>query len=196
MIYWELFITFFRIGLFTIGGGYAMIPMIQRDVIGKGWMTLSQLIDFIAVSESTPGPFAVNIATFVGVHTGGLWGGVVATFGVVLPSFLIILLIAKLFHNFSQNRFVRNALSGVRPVVLALIASAIVSIAVITLFPGIENVSQLLQGVSRVNITIIIILILLFIINRWKHPHPIALIGMAALMGIVGYGLVPMLLPI
>ena len=89
----ELFVTFFQIGLFTFGGGYAMIPMIQDAVMRKGWMTEQELIDFIAVSESTPGPFAINIATYVGAETQGILGSVCATFGVVLPSFVIILII-------------------------------------------------------------------------------------------------------
>ena len=95
MIYLELFLTFFMIGLFTFGGGYAMLPLIQEQVIGKGWMTSEQIVDFIAVSESTPGPFAVNRATFIGTQMGGVLGAVCATLGVVLPSFIIILIVAK-----------------------------------------------------------------------------------------------------
>ena len=91
MIYFDLFFTFLKIGLFTIGGGYAMLPMIREEVSSHGWLSQSELIDFIAVSESTPGPFAVNIATFVGTRTGGIFGGLCATLGVVLPSFVIIL---------------------------------------------------------------------------------------------------------
>ena len=97
MILWLLFYNFFKIGLFTIGGGYAMIPMITEVVVEHGWLDVETVVDFIAVAESTPGPFAINIATFVGNHMGGLPGGILATLGVVLPSFLIILLIAKWF---------------------------------------------------------------------------------------------------
>ena len=95
MILWELFYNFFKIGLFTFGGGYAMIPMITEVVVEKGWLDLHSVVDFIAVSESTPGPFAINIATFVGSHMGGFPGAVLATLGVVLPSFLMILVVAK-----------------------------------------------------------------------------------------------------
>lgn len=116
-----LFWTFFKIGLFTFGGGYAMIPLIQQEVIGHQWMTEDALINFIAISESTPGPFAINIATFVGANQYGLMGSALATLGVVLPSFIIILLVASIFTRFEQNRFVKGALKGISPVVCALI---------------------------------------------------------------------------
>ena len=103
MIFLRLFLVFLKIGAFTFGGGYAMIPLIQAEVVGAGWMTDEQLINFIAVSESTPGPFAVNIATYVGMEAGGIGGALCATFGVVLPSFLIILLIARVFTRFAKS---------------------------------------------------------------------------------------------
>ena len=121
MIFFELFYTFFLIGIMTFGGGYAMIPMIQDSVVGHGWMTLNELTDFIAISEATPGPFAVNIATFVGSKVGGVLGSVCTTLGVVLPSFIIILIVAFVLSKFLKNRFVQGALSGVRPIILALI---------------------------------------------------------------------------
>lgn len=123
MIYFQLFYTFFLIGLLTFGGGYAMIPMIQEQVMGNGWMELNQLTDFIAISEATPGPFAINIATFVGNQTGGVLGAISATIGVVLPSFIIILIVALIMSKFLNNKYVKGALGGVRPVVLALILS-------------------------------------------------------------------------
>ena len=121
MIYFQLFYTFFLIGLMTFGGGYAMIPMIQDTVVGNGWMTLTELTDFIAISEATPGPFAINIATFVGNKVGGILGSVCTTLGVVLPSFIIILLVAFVLSKFINNKYVKGALNGVRPVILALI---------------------------------------------------------------------------
>ena len=97
MIYLELFWIFFRIGLFTIGGGYAMIPMITQEIVDeKGWLTDTQLLNYIGISESTPGPFAINIATYVGAETGGIGGALCATLGVVLPSFVCILIVARL----------------------------------------------------------------------------------------------------
>ena len=99
-----LFWTFFKIGLFTFGGGYAMIPLIQQEVTSHNWLSEDALLNFIGISEATPGPFAINIATFVGSSQYGFWGAVCATLGVVLPSFIIILLIASIFTKFEQNK--------------------------------------------------------------------------------------------
>ena len=110
MLYLELFLTFFKIGLFTIGGGYAMLPLIQADVQAKGWMTAEELVNFIAVSESTPGPFAVNVSTYVGAELAGLPGAFCATLGVVLPSFLIILLVARFYAAFRSSAIVSGAI--------------------------------------------------------------------------------------
>lgn len=117
----NLFFTFFKIGLFTFGGGYAMIPLITQEVLSHQWMTEDSLINFIAISESTPGPFAINIATFIGASQGGVLGAGLATLGVVLPSFVIILLVASVFTMFEKNKYVKGALAGISPVVCALI---------------------------------------------------------------------------
>ncbi len=136
MIYLELFWIFFRIGLFTIGGGYAMIPMITQEIVDeKGWLTDTQLLNYIGISESTPGPFAINIATFVGTSQGGVLGGVVATFSVVLPSLIIILIFAAIYSKISKNRFLRGAFDGIKPVVTGLISAAGVSIALQVILP-------------------------------------------------------------
>ncbi len=126
MIFLTLFYTFFKIGLFTFGGGYAMLPLIQAEVVKNGWLSMEQLVDFVAVSESTPGPFAINIATYVGTETGGLPGALCATFGVVLPSFVIILIVAKCYLRFKNSRAVSGVLYGLRPAVVGLIAAALV----------------------------------------------------------------------
>ncbi|MCR5308517.1 MAG: chromate transporter [Bacilli bacterium] len=133
MIYLQLFYTFFLIGLFTFGGGYAMIPMINEQVVSNGWMSTSELQNFIAISEMTPGPFAINIATFVGSQTGGVLGSICATLGVVLPSLIIIIIVAFVLNKFLKNKFVQGALFGVRPIVLALILST----AIVFLFKAI-----------------------------------------------------------
>ena len=123
MIYLKLFLTFFEIGLFTFGGGYAMISLIRDKVLTYGWLSEEELLNMIAVSESTPGPIAVNMATFVGAEQGGILGSMCATFGVVLPSFIIILLIASILKNFTDNKYFKGFISGVKPVVIALITS-------------------------------------------------------------------------
>ena len=101
MIFLKLFLTFFKIGLFTFGGGYAMLPLMQQEVLANEWLSESEIINFIAVSESTPGPFAINMATYIGSETGGILGSVCATLGVVLPSFIVILLVARFFMAFT-----------------------------------------------------------------------------------------------
>ena len=107
----ELFFIFFKIGLFTFGGGYAMIPLIRQEMVNGGFLTIDQVNQFIGIAESTPGPFAVNMATFAGFHTYGIWGSVFATLGVVLPSFIIILLIAYFSDKFVKTRPVQKILS-------------------------------------------------------------------------------------
>lgn len=192
MIYLELFITFFKIGLFTIGGGYAMIPLIQQEVVAHGWLTLLELTDFIAVAESTPGPFAVNIATFVGMEMGGLAGALMTTTAVVLPSFIIILFIAKAFSNFQQNKWVQGALYGMRPVVIGLIAAAVWLLMVsgfIIKGAEIHAVSDFFASLHYLEI--IIFIIGSFVYFRFRL-HPIKLILISAGLGMVFFGVLPM----
>ncbi|MGI6685642.1 MAG: chromate transporter [Bacillota bacterium] len=126
----QLFITFAKIGLFSFGGGYAMIPLIEKEVVRiHQWLTLPQMVDIIAVAEMTPGPVAVNIATFVGYKTAGFWGAFVATFGVIFPSFLIVLMIARTYSKFKEMEVFQRILKGIRPMVVALIGSAAYVIA-------------------------------------------------------------------
>lgn len=186
-IYLTLFLTFFKIGLFTFGGGYAMIPMIQQDVLAHGWLSASDMIDFIAISESTPGPFAVNIATFVGMSQGGLFGSFCATLGVVLPSFIIIVIIAKWFSQFQYNKWVQAALYGLRPAVVGLIAAAALSILISSVANG-AALEQLLSDFGSVSISwsALIIAAIVFAASRIKKKmHPIWLILIAGLLGIL-----------
>ena len=127
MIYLELFLIFFKIGAFTFGGGYAMLPLIQQEVLSQGWMDLEQLVNFIAVSESTPGPLAVNLSTYIGAETGGLLGSFCATVGVVLPSFAVIYAISFVLRQFSELTVVQYAFNGIRAGVLALLLKALLS---------------------------------------------------------------------
>lgn len=123
MIYLILFLEFFKIGLFTIGGGFAMIPLIEEIVLKYSWMTESEFFDLIGVCESTPGPIAINMATYIGSSQGGLLGSAVATLGVVLPSFIIIIIIATVMKNMTKNKFFKGFMEGVKPVIVALIMS-------------------------------------------------------------------------
>ena len=123
----ELFLSFFRIGLFTFGGGYAMIPLIQREAVEKKkWVSDDDILEIIAIAESTPGPIAINSATFVGYRAAGFWGSFFATFGVVLPSFLIIFAISSLLREFNDIHWVKAAFWGIRAGVLALLIKALV----------------------------------------------------------------------
>ena len=121
--YWESFCTFFRIGLFTLGGGYAMIPLIEEEVVNKKqWVSKEEMLDLIAIAQSCPGVFAINIATFIGYKLNKVRGAIATTIGTALPSFLIILAIAMFFSQFKDNRVVAAIFQGIRPAVVALIA--------------------------------------------------------------------------
>jgi chromate transporter len=128
-MYWTLFITFVRIGAFTIGGGYAMLPLIHREVVDRGWMSKEEFIDLFAVAQSLPGVFAVNISIFVGYKLKKLTGSVICALGTILPSFLIILAIALFFTQFRENEWVEKAFKGLRPAVVALIAVPVITTA-------------------------------------------------------------------
>jgi len=128
MIYLRLFWTFFKIGLFTFGGGYAMLPLIQSEVLSKGWLTNEELINFIAISESTPGAFAINISTYIGSQVGGVFGSFCATLGVVVPSFVIIIIIANFYKKFKESKTVNGMLSGLRPCAIGLIGAAVITL--------------------------------------------------------------------
>ena len=122
-LYWDSFKTFFKIGAFTLGGGYAMIPIIESEVVEKNkWVSREEFIDLIAVAQSCPGVFAINISTFIGYKLRREWGAVVSALGAALPSFLIILIIALFFHRFMEIGWVTSIFRGIRPAVVALIA--------------------------------------------------------------------------
>lgn len=190
MIYLQLFLTFFEIGLFTFGGGYAMISLIREKALAFGWLSEEELLNMIAVSESTPGPIAVNMATFVGSDEGGFFGSVVATLGVVLPSFIIILLISALIRNFLKYKGVQAFLSGVRPCVVAMILATAITMALGTLL----NFTTLSGGIMP-DIKAIIILAILCAIAfvfkriRKKKPSPILMILISAGLGMLLYSL-------
>ncbi len=189
MIFLELFFTFFKIGLFTFGGGYAMLPLIQSEVQLKGWLSQSELVDFIAVSESTPGPFAINIATYVGSQTGGVLGSLCATLGVVLPSFIVILIVAQCYAKFKESFAVKGVLSGLRPAAIGLIGSAVLTAAATVFIPA--EPAPFLEIITSYDFlcsAVIFAVCLPLILNKKKKIHPILVISLAAVLGIAsGY---------
>lgn len=129
-IYLEIFTTFSKIGAFTIGGGYAMIPVIQREIVEKrGWVNNEEFMDMLAISQSAPGILAINISIFIGQRLKGVKGSIIAAIGTALPSFVMILLIAMFFNNFRDNEIVNRVFMGIRPVVVALIAVPLISLS-------------------------------------------------------------------
>lgn len=192
-LYLELLWTFFKIGLFTIGGGYAMIPLIQQEIVRHGWLTFKETIDIIAVSEMTPGPFAINAATFVGVKTGDIPGATFATVGVVLPSFIIVTLVAKYSARFKDQLFLQYALYGLRPAVIGLIASAAFLIARSTFFMTPNGTICILAGIrnilSAINWRAVLIFAVAIIASLKYKVHPILLIVLSGLLGIILYSL-------
>ncbi len=192
MILWNLFLTFLKIGLFTIGGGYAMIPMIRSEVVlGWQWIDENSFVNFIGIAEATPGPFAINIATFVGYETAGIVGALCATLGVVLPSFIIILIIAKLFTKFSENKFVKRVFWGFKPVVAGLILSAAVTLTLQAILPNV-SLADFDFDFSDFDIWALVIFAIIFILSRvkirGKRAHPFVLVISSAVLGIIIYG--------
>ena len=186
MIFLELFLTFFKIGAFTFGGGYAMLPLIQEEVAAR-WgdvMTHEAMINFIAVSESTPGPFAINMATYIGSQMGGILGPACATFGVVLPSFIIILIVAKCYEKFKNSRVVKGCMSGLKPAVVGLIGAAALDIAGTVLAPTGWNTAIF----TSVSLYVSLAIFALCAVLAFKKVHPIIIICLAAAIGIAtGY---------
>lgn len=186
MILLDLFWVFFLIGAFTFGGGYAMIAVIQQQVEAHGWMQTRQLIDFIAIAESTPGPIAVNMATFVGTRMGGFWGAVCATVGVVLPSFLVILIVARCYQAFRQSRWVKGVMSGLKPAVIGLIGGALVSVAAAVFAPSGWSLQIFAEPATWLWLAVGAGMLLLAF--RFKKLHPVVIICLCGLIGIgAGY---------
>ncbi|HNX16079.1 MAG TPA: chromate transporter [Bacilli bacterium] len=188
MIFLELFYVFFLIGLFTFGGGYGMIALIQEQVVARNWITDAGIADFIAISESTPGPFAINIATFVGSQVGGIFGAFCATMGVVLPSFIVILIIALIMKKFLNNRFVKGALSGVRPIVLGLIFATALIFMLKLVISSTNTEGYAFTSTYRESIVIFVMVFSFYFAYKHfkkKSPHPIAILAISAVLGIL-----------
>ncbi len=172
MMVLTLFLTFAKLGLFTFGGGYAMIPLIQKEIIEvNGWLTMKEFVDIIAVAEMTPGPVAVNSATYVGYKLAGVCGAAAATAGVVFPSFVIVVMLATLFLKFKDAPAVRAVFAGLRPAVAALIASAAIA----------------LVKVSFVDMAGPIVAVLVLLGTLRLGLHPILAIVIAGVLGLILY---------
>lgn len=181
MIYLTLFVEFFKIGLFSIGGGMATVPFLMELAEKYPWFTAAELANMIAISESTPGPIGINMATYAGYNASGLPGALVATLGLVAPALIIIVIIAKFMSNFSDNKYVKAAFYGIRPMIAALIGYAVWQIAKITFIDtsGAEIVFHYPE---------IILCVVLFALMQWKplkKLHPILWIGCGAVLGIL-----------
>lgn len=192
MIYLQLFLEFLKIGAFTFGGGYATIPLITEIVIKYNWMSMQELIDFIAISESTPGTFAVNISTYVGAKTAGILGSIVAILGLIIPCFVIIVIIAKIYEKFKENIIVKGLLFGLTSTVVGLITSTVLTIAKEIFFPNGIDISVLSSSGFYVSLFIFALSAFL-LLNKKIKINPISIIGISACLGIVaGYtGLIP-----
>lgn len=172
MILLRLFLSFFKIGLFSFGGGYAMLPIIQREVISvNSWVTKVEFLDMLAIAQITPGPIAINTATFVGQRLAGIGGATVATFAVVLPSFIIVIAMSYILEKLADSKQIEHLYKGLRPIVLALIFSALVSI-------GIESI---------VDIKSAAIATLCFGLLNFKKINLIWIILISGLLGMVFY---------
>ena len=179
-----LFFEFFKIGLFTFGGGYAMIPLIKELVLKYDWIAEEEFYNFLGVCESTPGPIAINMATFIGAEQGGILGSICATLGVVMPSLIIIILVASILNKFIKNKYVQFFLKGVKPVVVGLILSTgIVLLAKVIGYQNLETFSFNLQSTI-----VFAILVAIFLLSKYvfkKKVNNILLICISAVLGII-----------
>lgn len=189
MIYIELFLNFLVIGTVSFGGGYGMISLVRETVLSKGWLTESQFMDFIAVSESTPGPLAVNMATFIGSSQGGILGAFTATLGVVLPSFFIILIIAAVLKNILKYAGVKAVLTGIRPCIVAMIIATAISMG-LNIFIGAEKSGDAISPDIRSIIIFFILIAVQLMCGKVlkKKLSPILMIVFSAVLGIVFFG--------
>jgi chromate transporter len=181
--YIKFFIIFFKIGLFTIGGGLASIPLLQNEMLNRSWLTNGEFADMIAISQSTPGPIGINIATYIGFEKYGVLGSIIATLGMVCPSIIIITIIAKFLKHFNDNKIVKWVFLGIRPAVLGLIGVAAYNIAKIS-FVNQSNNHNFFN--IQLNYKAIILGIILLIgTNLKKQYQPIIYILIAGLFGLI-----------
>lgn len=184
MIYLELFWSFFQIGLFSIGGGYAAMPLIQNQVVDvHPWLTMTQFADIMTIAEMTPGPIAINSATFVGIQVAGIPGAVVATIGCVFPSSIIVMSLASVYYRFRGTNIVQGILGSIRPAVVAMIFSAGISLFIMAIY----GQRLLPNDLKSCDIIALIIFVNAFgIIRKWKL-NPLWVMAGSGIAGIVLY---------
>jgi len=186
MIYLELLWSFFQIGLFSIGGGYAAMPLIQHQVVDvHPWLTMTQFADIMTIAEMTPGPIAINSATFVGTQIAGLSGAIVATAGCVLPSCIIVMTLAYVYYRFRGLTIVQGILAGLRPAVVAMIASAAISLLILS-FYGQRALPADLSGINYISVVIFAAGFL--ILHKW-NINPIYVMMGAGITGVLLYSI-------
>lgn len=183
-IYLLLFIEFFKTGLFAVGGGLATLPFLINLTFEYNWFDQSMLADMVAVSQSTPGPMGINVATYAGFHSGGILGGLVATLGIILPSLIIIILIAKFLEKFKNNHYVESIFQGLRPASIGLIAVAAFEVIKISLL-NLELFEATHKFLDLINIKSLIFFVIIFYgVTKYKK-HPIVYIAISAVVGIL-----------
>lgn len=192
MIFLELYFRFFFVGLFAIGGGLATVPFLQSMGEATGWFNQSDIADMIAISESTPGPIGVNMATYVGYQSGevfgvagGIFGGVIATLGLITPSIIVIVIVARMLQKFKNSKYVEYAFYGLRAASIALVASACLGVAKIA-FWNAELMAESGSVFAALDYkSIILSAVIFFCVTKFKKLHPIALILFSAVVGIL-----------
>lgn len=188
ILYWQLFSVFFKIGLFSFGGGLAMIAIIQQEVVGRGWLTASEYAQVVTISQITPGPIAVNAATYVGARVcdsssvASFLGSLTATLGVSLPSFILVLLVAGSLKKFSSSPITKSVLEGIRPAVIGFMLSAVLVFLKLTLFPLLPDSTP-----GNLNPYGIALIAILFYLHSYKKVSPIPLILIAGACGLILY---------
>ena len=179
VVLFQLFVSYLKIGFFGFGGGYAMLSLIHSEVVVRNqWLTNGEFSDIVAISQMTPGPIAINSATYIGYEVAGFWGSVVATVAVCLPALTIMMLITRFFLRLRDNRYVKGVVMGMRPVVVGMIASA----ALLLIFPHAEDGRSFIDGWSWV-------IFVGVMVASVKKVNPILLIVLSAVVGVVIYGI-------
>lgn len=187
MIYLELFLSFFQIGLFSFGGGYAALPLIEQELIhAQGWITNQQFIDILTLSEMTPGPIAINAATFSGNQIAGIAGGIIATIGVTLPSVIIVQILAYFYFKYQNMTIVQGVVQGLRPAVVALIASAGLTIFLTAMF----GQSDWPVDIANINlVSIVFFSVAIFLMRKYK-ASPIQVMLITGVAGGIIYSFI------